>query len=402
LYSAWQFSDCYAWGLATANPFAVRALETATRRACQRSLITKRADTLLDCVRQSVDYLPDQLVERNGNRLPIVDTNFHVSHENLDIMRRRAARSSRPWALGDIEDGQEWLACTFADQPPADVASDRLEHLFETNDAIWIDAYERMALDTNHRWHAHAPAEIAHILQLVGQPQPTTALDVGCGDGRHVRVLADRGVQVVGIDLAAGLIAKAQSSNPDLADCLWVADAREPSEQEPRDLILALYDVIGSSARREDDLRILMNIRDWLAPGGTLVLSVMNAGCLTLPEANLARDEAELVSLLERLAPSNSMETTGSVFDPSHLLRFGQDVYFRKEQFQREGDWLPAELVIRDRRFTRESIIGLLEEAELEVIELVPVQSGQWDREPRLAFDDARAKELLVTARLKS
>jgi GNAT superfamily N-acetyltransferase len=35
LYSIWEFSDHFAWGLVTANPYAVRALEKATRRRCQ-------------------------------------------------------------------------------------------------------------------------------------------------------------------------------------------------------------------------------------------------------------------------------------------------------------------------------------------------------------------------------
>jgi GNAT superfamily N-acetyltransferase len=47
LYSIWEFSDHFAWGLVTANPYAVRALEKATRRRCDPQRIVRHQDRLV-------------------------------------------------------------------------------------------------------------------------------------------------------------------------------------------------------------------------------------------------------------------------------------------------------------------------------------------------------------------
>jgi hypothetical protein len=40
-FSIWGFSDHFAWGLITANPYAIRALEKATRRRCSPDRIAR-------------------------------------------------------------------------------------------------------------------------------------------------------------------------------------------------------------------------------------------------------------------------------------------------------------------------------------------------------------------------
>ena len=47
LFTIWKFSDHFAWGLLSANPYAIRALEKATRRRCQPEFIAKHASELL-------------------------------------------------------------------------------------------------------------------------------------------------------------------------------------------------------------------------------------------------------------------------------------------------------------------------------------------------------------------
>jgi SAM-dependent methyltransferase len=100
---------------------------------------------------------------------------------------------------------------------------------------------------------------------------------VGCGDGRHARAFAAKGLKVVAIDVVPGLIARARdaadSSNPEFL----VADARSDALPGPFDIAVALYDVLGSSAPADDDRAIVRNIASALVPGGYLVLSAMNA-----------------------------------------------------------------------------------------------------------------------------
>jgi hypothetical protein len=91
------------------------------------------------------------------------------------------------------------------------------------------------------------------------------------------------------------------------------------------------------------------------------------------------------------------MEKTGNVFDPNfYLIDSVTRIVYRKEQFV-EGNQLPTELIVRDRRYRRKEIEDMCREVGFEVIWSRFVQSGHWEVE--LAGQDSRAKEILVLCR---
>jgi 2-polyprenyl-3-methyl-5-hydroxy-6-metoxy-1,4-benzoquinol methylase len=325
LYSVWQFSDCYAWGLATANPFAVRALETATRRPCRARLITEKGPEILRHVGAHVSYLPDDVVkDEDGRPRPRVDTEFFLDHRDIPELRVLAAREDRPWALGNVREGEEWLACTFSEQAPQEIDDKRLADLLTGADSIWMQAYEGMTLDERHAWHAHAESEVDLILAVAGPKSGAAVLDVGCGDGRHVKALAEAGFAVTGVDISEPLIDKARQRSLVPGASFEATDAREDLPPGPFELAICLYDVLGSSAKAEDDQLIAAKIAGSLAPGGFLLASVMNDA---VTASRLAADRkpstnSEFISALEQLAPSGTMEETGSVFNPDLLLLY--------------------------------------------------------------------------------
>lgn len=53
------------------------------------------------------------------------------------------------------------------------------------------------------------------MLERVGEGRFATALDVGCGEGRFCRMLAERGITVVGIDPTKALIDEARRRHPE-------------------------------------------------------------------------------------------------------------------------------------------------------------------------------------------
>ena len=71
----------------------------------------------------------------------------------------------------------------------------------------------------------------APIMALVDELAPARVLDVGCGEGRFCRMLAQRGIDATGIDPAAALIAQALALHPQgdyrvaPAETMLVADA---------------------------------------------------------------------------------------------------------------------------------------------------------------------------------
>jgi len=57
-------------------------------------------------------------------------------------------------------------------------------------------------------------ATVAETLCELIAPGPTRILDVGCGDGGNVRLLAARGAQVIGLEVSAARIAAARAVPP--------------------------------------------------------------------------------------------------------------------------------------------------------------------------------------------
>lgn len=397
LYSVWQFSDCFAWGLATANPRAVRALEKATRRRANADLICAHAPGLLPALHAHVDYIPDALVVERGKTVPRVDTKFHIDLSEMGALRSRSVVRGQRWALGPLPSGQEWLACTFGTQSPDAMSAERLDELLHGTDRIWIDAFERMTLDSRHTWRAHAPSEVQYAVDVAGLSPGSKVLDVGCGDGRHSEVLRDLGFHVTATDISPGLIERARERLGDSVE-LRVADARTDDLGGPYDLVLCLYDVVGSSARSDEDQVLLRNLRRALRPGATLLVSTMNANVTLdrMPVENRPAEDKEFIRRLETLPPSNTMETSGQIFDESRILFF-RGVHYRKEQFELTAGRLPVEAVVRDLRYTPETLRELFSKAGMPGATVRPVSLGRWASDLRVDAHDLAAKELLAT-----
>ncbi|WP_420175929.1 class I SAM-dependent methyltransferase [Luteococcus sp. OSA5] len=105
-------------------------------------------------------------------------------------------------------------------------------------------------------------------------PRGARILDAGCGPGRHASWLAERGHDVVGVDLDPTLIEIARREAPGpryFAQDLALLDLPAQGVTEPFDVILSAGNVItfpAASSRR----RILANLAAHLAPEGRAVI----------------------------------------------------------------------------------------------------------------------------------
>ena len=108
----------------------------------------------------------------------------------------------------------------------------------------------------------------AWVAATIGAWFTGRALDLGAGEGRHSVWLASLGWEVTAVDFSATGIERGRSGAQDVGvEVDWVvADVRtwEPPEGVAFDLILAAY------LHLPDD--VLARARDWLAPGGALVV----------------------------------------------------------------------------------------------------------------------------------
>lgn len=147
-------------------------------------------------------------------------------------------------------------------------------------------AYYRL-LEPFHT-EADARFETAALRELLGLAQDDRVLDLGCGWGRHLRLLAAAGHDVTGIDLSVTLLRKGRtargarlSHDRDAAvgrDSPLVAGhmLRLPLAGETFDVVLNLATSLGLFLDDDTAARALAEARRVLRPGGRLLLEGMH------------------------------------------------------------------------------------------------------------------------------
>jgi 2-polyprenyl-3-methyl-5-hydroxy-6-metoxy-1,4-benzoquinol methylase len=399
LFSIWGLSDHFAWGVISSNPYAIRALEKATRRRCVPERIMKNRRKLVSLGARHVPYVSARAeVEITGDRSKI-NTEFYVDHSGLRETIARVTTKETPWLLGPIEEGWEWFAFTFQDQGQIALTSEEVMKMIDVSDQVTRLAYSRMRLGVSHRWAHHTDKEAALIRSYCSLQTGQAVLDFGCGPGRHSFALATMGLNVVGVDYIEDFIDSASDGAGQLqgsSPTFIVGDCRNVVLGRQFDAAICLCDVIGTYAENSENLRILENIATHLKPDGRALISVMN---YELTE-HLAKHTFSLRNEPNRLLmfpASGTMERTGDVFNPEYyMLDKASQVVYRKEQFV-EGNLLPTELIVRDRRFRKQEIEEMCGLAGLEVVWSRFVQAGRWD--VPLDSRNGKAKEILLLCR---
>ena len=181
--------------------------------------------------------------------------------------------------------------------------------------AAWdsdADAWaERVRTGTDHnRVHVLDPA----TLTVLGDVKGKRILDMGCGEGRFSRMLAERGASLTGIDLSSRMIelAREAEEKEPLGVVYHVADAADlPFLPDGTfDIVLAylsLFDVPDYASAIGEAARVLV-------PGGRFVFSVSHP-CFTMPGAgwetryaNSFQDQDRLYYKVDDYLPARSYE----------------------------------------------------------------------------------------------
>jgi malonyl-CoA O-methyltransferase len=159
------------------------------------------------------------------------------------------------------------------------------------------EAYERLA--AAYPPHAHnrlMEMEQAALLPLLDGTRPRRALDLGCGSGRYLRLLAARGVpEVVGADLSPAMLSRARETGSALvrggASCL-------PFAARSFDLVVCAL-VVGHLAALDP---VIAEVARVLRPGGVLAYSDLHpAGTLAGWERSLPDGKGGTVSVVQHL-----------------------------------------------------------------------------------------------------
>ena len=303
-----------------------------------------------------IPYIEEDVEYTATENTASINTNFFVDHSNVPAMIQDVTSKENPWRLGEIAEGHEWFAFTFKQQRQITLTQQEIKDMLQASDDIVKDALSRMDISFDHKWATHSTEETSFVIEECGLQLGDEVYDFGCGLGRHSLELAKKGMQVRAVDylskhidccnLQIEFLPRDSQKNVSFS----VGDCRTVDLGKKAKTVICLYDVVGTYADNEENLKILRNIFRHLESGGTAILSVMNFE-VTDSLAKYRFDVDNEYHKLLDLPPSNTMESTGNIFNPDYyMVDVKTHVVYRKEQFSR-GTNIPTECIVRDRRF---------------------------------------------------
>lgn len=127
-----------------------------------------------------------------------------------------------------------------------------------------------------HRNDIEAKKFINNLTNYLQLPAHSKILDVACGKGRHSIALANKGFDVVGIDLAADSIAAAQEFERDNLH-FFVHDMRLPFYINYFDVAVNLFTSFGYFNTQREHNNAIRTMAQSVVNNGTIVIDYINA-----------------------------------------------------------------------------------------------------------------------------
>lgn len=395
LESAWCFSDYAIRGLATANAITLRTLENVTWREIDKEEIKSREDEVR-LILKAVPYMEDKAIVVDKTFCQI-NSKFYPEPDKINEKTQKKYDNK----LGCIQSGCEWLGLIFNEQLARYNKKRFVDYILFSEKNVF-DAYDRMQ-QVSQRWNKGAREEVMTILRMYpNMRRDISILDLGCGTGRHCIEFARHGFNdVVGVDKLSKVIeyAKQSAKDENIPISFVQGDVREyVGKVGGCDIVLCLYDVIGTYRYEWDNELILLNIRKHLKVGGLAIISVMNMDLTENIVGNnkfsISRDPKRLLDL----PATSAMQTSGNVFHKDMIINTDDGLVYHKEQFH-DDKGLDAEYVIADKRYTKEEFSEKLLAYGFDILEARYVRAGAWHN--ILTKDDVNAKEILFVVKKK-
>ena len=210
-----------------------------------------------------------------------------------------------------------------------------------------------------HRDEEEAERAIDLIAEHVRGREVGAVLDLGCGAGRHARILSERW-WTVGLDLSAALLRVARRESQD-APFVRADMRRLPFADESFDLVVNLFTSFGYFEDDSEHVKVLSCLRDVITEGGTLVIDFLNAHEV----------RATLVPYDERVANGITIEQSRTI---SPDQRFVEKTIKLRERGR--------EYVERVRLFSAGDLVRMLDVAGFQVVARAGDYSGsEWSEE---------------------
>ncbi|PSL50447.1 methyltransferase family protein [Salsuginibacillus halophilus] len=143
-----------------------------------------------------------------------------------------------------------------------------------------------------HRDEQKAARELETIVESLQLTPGMKVLDLACGNGRHARWLARRGLEVTGVDLSSALLKQAIELTVDLPVQYRRQDMRQPTFTNEMDAVFSLFTSFGYFTEDEENEQVFHHAYQALKPGGQFMFDYLNPAHV---KANLVpEDEQEI------------------------------------------------------------------------------------------------------------
>jgi len=130
----------------------------------------------------------------------------------------------------------------------------------------------------SHRNQKEAQQLVQLIFPNINLKSDAQILDIGCGQGRHLSIFAEKQFKITGIDLSRVLLTIAKENNSDNPSAKFIqADMRYLPFNSKFDLILNLFTSFGYFEKDESNISVLRQINKLLKKSGSFVFDYFNA-----------------------------------------------------------------------------------------------------------------------------
>ncbi len=209
--------------------------------------------------------------------------------------------------------------------------------------------------------------EVSTLVSLLELDAPKTILDLACGYGRHTNRLAALGHTMTGIDLMPGFleIAWLNAFQQKVDVNYQQGDMRSISFEDEYDFVLLLFTAFGYFSD-EENLKVLVNAKRALKPGGKLIFDTLNRDTflremrpylVVEKQGNLMIDRISFDSAQGRLYNKRIVIRDGirkdkpyftRLYNPSEISALVTQAGFEMSQIY--GGWEASELTAASRR----------------------------------------------------
>ncbi len=146
--------------------------------------------------------------------------------------------------------------------------------------SMYDDFFAKATLDSKALIEK-AQKEVTILKSILNLPDKAKILDIPCGTGRHSKLFAEDGYEVLGIDISPSCIEIARSKSGSEKLSYHQGDMKNLSGYNNQfDCVLNLFSSFGYFSTDAENEAVLQEMINALRPGGKLVLNVINRAWL--------------------------------------------------------------------------------------------------------------------------